>query len=529
MDLETSGYGAVIFDLDGVITRTAALHARAWKQMFDALLEQREREDGTPQPPFDMVHDYRTYVDGKSRLEGLQAFLEARRIDLPWGESSDRAGAETVNGLGRLKNQILRDLIDREGVDVFPGSVVVAAQARLADLKTAVVTSSKNGPLIMDRSGLMDLFDALVDGNVAEQMSLRGKPQPDIMMESTRRLGVRSEEAILFEDAVAGVQAGRAAGMKLVIGVARDGNQQQLEDAGAHLVVGDLSELRFLATKPRSTASLLHAGEAIPIVRALTASVPRTAVFLDYDGTLTPIVSRPELATLDDTVRHTLSRLAEHCTVTVISGRSMDDVRSLVGLEGLFYAGSHGFEIAGPDGAHSPLKHIEDVAAAVRQVAEALHERLDHIEGVLIEEKPLSVAVHFRLAPADAEPEVSEAIEVIVSRYSELRRSEGKKVIEIRPDIDWDKGRAVDFLLEHLGIDAATALVVYVGDDLTDEDALRALQGRGIGVVVRDSVPRDTYADLALEDPQEVHDFLETLVRVTGRIDRREAPRGGGS
>jgi len=206
----------------------------------------------------------------------------------------------------------------------------------------------------------MSLFDVLVDGNVASALSLRGKPEPDIMLEAARRLGVRPDEAILFEDALAGVQAGRAAGMKLVVGVARDGNERQLKEGGADVVVDDLSSVRLLTPRPCSTAELAPACEALEVIETVITHVPRTLVFLDYDGTLTPIVERPELAKLDQAMRHTLSRLAERYTVAVISGRELNEVRSLVGLDGVIYAGSHGFEIAGPEGNDSLLEQGEE-------------------------------------------------------------------------------------------------------------------------------------------------------------------------
>lgn len=515
--LDASAHRALIFDMDGVITDTAALHARAWKQMFDEVLEGRVDNAGEAHGPFDIDHDYHTYVDGKPRLQGLRAFLDARRIDMPWGDPSDPVGTESVHGLGLLKNRILLELIEENGVEVFPGSVLLAGQARLAGLRSAVVTSSKNGPLIMERSGLLGLFDALINGNVAAELSLKGKPQPDIMIEAARRLEVDPQETVLFEDALAGVEAGRAAGMKLVVGVARSGNEEQLRKEGADVVVDDLSRVRLLASKPRSTADLSTANEALPIIEAMIPRVTQTFIFLDYDGTLTPIVARPELATLAPQARDTLSRLAARYTVAIISGRGLDDVRSLVGLDTVFYAGSHGFEIVGPEGMHSVVEQGADHVPVIAEVERVLRGQLDDLEGVLIERKRFSLAVHFRLASPESEPIVSEAVDRVVTQYSGLRRAEGKKVIEVTPDIDWDKGKAVGWLLEQLGADPGASLVIYMGDDITDEDAFRAMQGSGVGIVVADSTPRPTYADLACQSPEEVRVFLERLIQVGGR------------
>jgi trehalose 6-phosphate phosphatase len=514
LTIKAARYRAIVFDMDGVITRTAAVHAHAWKQMFDDLLRRQEERTGRPQPPFDIVDDYRAYVDGKPRLDGLKSFLDSRNIDLPWGDPADPVGADTVQGLGKLKNQIFQELLGKMGVETFPGSVLLAGRAKITGLRTAIVTSSKNGPLIMERSGLLALFDSLVDGNVSAELSLRGKPDPDIMIEAVHRLGVAPSETVLFEDAVSGVQAGRAAAMGLVVGVARAENHTQLKEGGADTVVDDLSMVRLLATRPRSTANVPSAAatDVLKTLGAMTLHVPRTAIFLDYDGTLTPIVERPELAQIDEMTRETIARLAEHCLVAVISGRSLEDVRSLVGLENLYYAGSHGFEISGPKGMVSLLQQGEECLPVIDRVEEDLRDRLGQIEGVLFERKPFSLAIHFRLAAPDAELRVSGAVDEVMSRYQGLRRSGGKKVIEVQPGIDWDKGKAVEWLMERLGLDPGVSLIIYLGDDLTDENAFRTLQGRGVGIVVRDLAPRPTYADLALDDTEAVRVLLEEIM-----------------
>jgi trehalose 6-phosphate phosphatase len=207
-----------------------------------------------------------------------------------------------------------------------------------------------------------------------------------------------------------------------------------------------------------------------------------------------------------------VSRLAERYLVGVVSGRDLGDVRALVGLSGLYYGGSHGFEIAGPGGLHTLVEQGEKYLPVLDKMEEGLHDRLDGIEGVLVERKRLSLAIHFRLASPETEPTVFEAVDRLMSRYQGLRRSGGKKIIEVQPDIDWDKGKAVTWLMERLLVDPGNSLVIYIGDDLTDEDAFRALRGRGVGIVVRDPTPRETHADLALDDTGEVRVLLEGLV-----------------
>lgn len=513
LSIEAARYRAIIFDMDGVITRTAAIHAQAWKEMFDGFLRRQEGHTGQFQKPFDIVQDYRAYVDGKPRLEGLKSFLDSRHIELPQGEPSDPVEAETVYGLGNLKNQIFQQLVEQKGVETFPGSVLLTGQAKIAGLRTAIVTSSRNGPLIMKRSGLMALFDALVDGNLAAELSLRGKPDPDIMIEAARRLEVGLGEAVLFEDAVSGVQAGHAAAMGLVVGVSRAENHRQLKEGGADAVVDDLSLVTLLTRRPRSTADVASATDSLDILRGMIHHVPRTAVFLDFDGTLAPIVESPELARIDGETRAMVSRLAERHLVAVISGRGLDDVRSRVGLDNLYYVGSHGLEISGPEGLHYLLEQGEEYLPVIDKVERGLRKQLGGLPGIVFERKRFSLAVHFRLASLDTEALVSEAVDAVMAHHQGLRRSGGKKVVEVRPDIEWDKGKAVQWLMERLGVDPSVSLAIYLGDDLTDEDAFRALHGRGVSIVVRDPTPRPTYADLALDDTQEVRVLLERILQ----------------
>ena len=236
----------------------------------------------------------------------------------------------------------------------------------------------------------------------------------------------------------------------------------------------------------------------------------RPAVFLDYDGTLTPIVERPDLAVLSDDMCAAVRRLAGLCPVAVVSGRDREDVARLVGLDDLAYAGSHGFDISGPGGLR--IEHEEGAAfsAAVERAAERLRAALDGIDGALVEPKRFAVAVHYRqVADADV-PAVEEAVARVLDAVGELRRTDGKKVIELRPRFDWDKGKAVLWLLDALDLDGPDVLPLYLGDDTTDEDAFCALKGRGIGILV--GPPEgDTAADWMLDEPDAVGRFLNTL------------------
>jgi beta-phosphoglucomutase family hydrolase len=237
------GVTACLFDLDGVLTRTATVHAAAWKQMFDGFLEEWSTRTGQTFVPFDAGRDYDNYVDGRPRLEGTRGFLQSRGIDLPEGSPDDPPGTLTIHGLSNKKNDLVLRLLREGGVEVYEGSVRFVEAARDAGLRTAVVSSSANTAEVLEAAGISHLFDARIDGIVAAERHLRGKPAPDTFLAGAAALGVGPESAAVFEDALVGVEAGRAGSFALVVGVDRVGQADELRRHGADVVVGDLSEL----------------------------------------------------------------------------------------------------------------------------------------------------------------------------------------------------------------------------------------------------------------------------------------------
>ncbi|MEE6271833.1 HAD family hydrolase [Georgenia wangjunii] len=237
------GVRACLFDLDGVLTRTAAVHGAAWTQTFDAVLAERAAVAGEPFVPFDPVADYATHVDGKRRPDGVRDFLASRGIVLPEGAPDDPPDALTVNGVGNRKNELLLALIAAEGVEVFEGSRRYLEAAREAGLRRAVVSSSANAEAVLEVTGLAGLIEVRVDGVVARERSLPGKPAPDTFLDAARQLGVEPADAAVFEDALAGVEAGRAGGFGYVVGVDRLGQAGALRTRGADVVVTDLEDL----------------------------------------------------------------------------------------------------------------------------------------------------------------------------------------------------------------------------------------------------------------------------------------------
>lgn len=234
---------ACLFDLDGVLTQTAKVHAAAWKEMFDRYLRAYAERTDQPFVPFDADADYNIYVDGKQRADGTRSFLQSRGITLPEGSPDDPPDAETVAGLGNRKNQIVQRRIHEDGVEVYDGSVAYVRAARAAGMRTAVVSSSANTHEVLVVTGIVDLFDVRVDAQVAHEQHLAGKPAPDTFLAGAKALGVGAAQAVVFEDALAGVEAGRSGGFGYVVGVDRVGHAQALRTHGADVVVRDLSEL----------------------------------------------------------------------------------------------------------------------------------------------------------------------------------------------------------------------------------------------------------------------------------------------
>jgi trehalose-phosphatase len=510
-----STYDAVIFDLDGVVTKTAEVHADAWKQMFDEYLKERGEREGRSYQPFDRTEDYRRYVDGKPRYDGVESFLQARSINIPYGDPDDDPGKETICGLGNRKNELFNDLLKKNGAPVFQSTVDLIHALRRNNLKTAVASSSKNCAAVLEAAKLTHLFEAKVDGVDLAELNLPGKPAPDMFLEAARRLGVNPNRAIVVEDAIAGVEAGKRGEFACVIGVDREEQTAALKESGAHVVVKDLAEIKVAAQSNSETSSLPSPLEQMAEIRR-RAKNKRMAVFLDYDGTLTPIVSSPELAVLSKEMRHTVKQLAKYCTVGIISGRDLKDVRQLVDIDSIYYAGSHGFDIAGPGGERKEAQKAAEFLPVLDRAEQGLQSQLQSIPGALVERKKFSIAAHYRKVAEDNIGRVEAAVDRVLENCPDLHKSSGKKVFELQPNLDWHKGKALLWLLDELELNQANVLPFYIGDDTTDEDGFRALKDRGITILVAKGSPK-TEAQYQLADPHEVGEFLQKLAsRVKG-------------
>jgi alpha,alpha-trehalase len=354
---------------------------------------------------------------------------------------------------------------------------------------------------------MSEAFDVVIDGADAAERDLAGKPAPDVFLAAAKELGVEPADAVVVEDAVAGVQAAREGGFGMVVGVARTSGEG-LRVHGADTVVRDLDELD-LAQNARSEREAPSALERFQDV-ARRIGPCRVALFLDYDGTLTPIVDDPDDALLGPEMRARIRAFADEATVAVVSGRDLQDVRSKVGIEDLVYAGSHGYDIAGPGGMEMRNEQAEARLDELEASEEALRGRLGDVSGVAVERKRYAIAVHYRNA-SDADIErVRAAVEEVGEAHDGLRVKGGKAIFELQPDVDWHKGRAVRWLLGQLDLDRPDVVPIYVGDDVTDEDAFAELGEGGIGIRVGPP-DQETAADFVLRDPDELGAFLDDL------------------
>lgn len=510
-EIDADRIDGVIFDLDGVITQTALVHEAAWERLFNDYLRALAERSGDPFLPF-TARDYLAYVDGKPRYDGVQSFLESRHINLPWGDPADSPDRETVCGLGNRKNDYFLDRLRDHGADPYPSSVAFVQTLQREGIATALISSSRNVSAVLQSAGLADLFPVIVDGVVAGELGIPGKPHPAVFHEAADRLGIEPSRAAIVEDAQSGVQAGREGGFSIVVGVDRGGNAEELAAGGATVVVTDLDQLTVVPAQPAPRATLPSASGAFDHIRERLSGL-EPAVFLDYDGVLTPIVAHPDLAVLSEENRRVLADLASAVTAAVVSGRDVADVRDKVRLPGIYYAGSHGFDIISPSGEpviDERLDVFQQYLAPLDEATRMLEEKLEGVEGSQVERKRFAIAVHYRrVRPADFD-RIEEAVRETAPHVPALRVTTGKKIFEFRPDFDWDKGQALLWLLRELDLFRPDVVPVYVGDDTTDEDAFRVVRKLGIGIVVgREG--EDSLAGYALEDTDQVAAFLGRL------------------
>ncbi|BCQ08042.1 putative glycosyl hydrolase [Mycobacterium heckeshornense] len=398
-------------------------------------------------------------------------------------------------------------ITDLSRIDV--SAVAFVRRLHDAGVRMAIYSSNADCKRLLVSAGIADLVPVCVRGVVGDQLDPAGMPDATVLLEAATQLGVQPERCAVIEGTAAGVIAARDGGFSLVIGVDRTGDRNGLQRSGADGVVSDIAHVNVRRGGHRMSGlpdALQSYGQ---IASVLVARQP--VLILDFDGTVSAIVDDPATATLAKNVAESLKLLAEHCDVAMLSGRDVADLRSRVALSGIWYVGNHGLELTAPDGTHHQNEDAESAIDALEQAAVELSSRLTHIRGVSIEHKRFALAVHYRNAASEASRNVIATVHSIGQRYG-LRIIQGRRVIELRPDIPWDKGKIVEWILRRIdGLDPM--LPIYIGDDITGEDVFDAVRHSGIGIIVRQTEGRDhrSAARFALNDPRAVCEFIDRL------------------
>ena len=402
-------------------------------------------------------------------------------------------------------------LFDLDGVltndvPLFGATADLARKLRGIGVAAGAYSSSPQCQQALKAAGIDDLFGVCIDG-ISGERGTAEKPDPAVLLEVTRRLGMRPQRCVVVETSGAGVAAGRDGGFALVIGIDGTGRADDLARSGADVVIADLADIavrtgdRRISELPNALASY---GQLIGIT-----SARESMVFLDYDGTLSPIVSDPDAARLVDGAAEALELVAAACPVAVLSGRDLADIRTRVDMTGIWYAGSHGFELTGPDGTYHENEEAAVFVPILERAAAELSQSLAPIPGVRVEHKRFAVAVHYREV---AEEHVGEIVSTThkLGQRAGLRVTSGRMLVELRPDLDWDKGTTLAWIRDRID-PSGSLLPIYIGDDLTDEDAFEAIKFDGIGIVVGhdEDGDRKTAAHFTLQSPDHVREFLQ--------------------
>jgi trehalose 6-phosphate phosphatase len=472
---------AVIMEMD-LIIQTAIIHKTAWKQTLIGLPGNMPNEILRL---FDEL--YEKYLDGQPMYHGLEKLLQAKEINLPFGNINDSPGEKTVCALGNLKQKNFNRLLNEPEVKTFSDAAKQIYNWKKLGIKTAIISADENFDEVLDTKDIRTLFDVKINGQKSRQKGLKEKPEADIYMQAVKELHVSPESCILLDDSVAGLQAGSKANFGLLVGVNRYGNRKILSENGADLVIDSFEELDLLndpEIKGWFTQNIPpFASEYVKIGDEVYGKTP--VLFLDYDGTLTPIVKHPEDAVISQEMQEVLKECASKFRVAAVSGRDMNDLRNKVNLPNLIYAGSHGFHISGPDGLYMEHEKSDEILPRLDELEKKLQKEFSHIKRAQIDRKRYAIAVHYRNVNKEDVPFMLEKLNEIIANFPDLKKGKGKKIVELKPNIEWNKGKAVKWILEKLNLtDKNKYIPIYIGDDVTDEDAYKVLKDWGMGIQV---------------------------------------------
>ena len=488
----------IIFDMDGVVTQTATLHFEAWKTTLDEfLLELNPTEN-----KLFTEEDYFYYLDGMPRNEGLSNFLTSRKI------TSYNHQAKWIRQLSDKKNKYFQKLLKKQPVDYFSDTLQFIEFLLLHKYQIALISSSKNCVPILQSANIEHLFPVYVDGIISEQLNIAGKPEPDIFLEAAKRLKLPPQECLVIEDALSGVKAAKNGQFGKVIALDRNKKlYPQFLELKPDYILPDLSKAQQLFNIEIRHKQPMYGLTALPSIHRLMKHCYQFIIFLDYDGTLTPIVERPEQAILSPSMHDCLNSLSQEYLTVIISGRELNDLKGHIKISTLFYSGNHGLEFIGPQSYYQMGAEFKE---EIGELYDCLSQKLKQISGCLIENKTFSLSVHYRLVDNENVKLIEKQIDAALANYPRLKKHYGKKVYEIRPNILWNKGIASNAILEKFKLNNPHLIPIYIGDDVSDEDAFEVFQTKGITIKVEQN-PSDTKANYFLNSPLEVQRFLTQL------------------
>ncbi|MBX7432210.1 trehalose-phosphatase [Mycobacterium sp. Y57] len=503
-------HDAVIFDLDELLSEAASVQRAACASLFNDFLTRRPPHEGEDRSLF-TDDDYQRLDETKPCSDRIAEFLASRGISLPPGGPSE-TGQDTIYGLANRHRSLYLDALS-ERVPRFAAIVTLARRLRGIGVATAVHASGLVCEQVLKSAGLADLFDVCIDGSAAEGLQIAGNPGLAVLartkhlLEATDTLGVPAQRSILIADTEEGVTAGRDAGFALVVGANWTGDADRLFERGADVLVADLADIAVRTGGKRisTVPNVLHAYGQL----ATLAGARESVVILNFDGVLSRYVSDPAAATLVEGVAEGLQRLARVSPVVVISGRDLADVRERVGIPGVWYAGGHGLDLAGPDGSHYENAEAAAMTPVLGEVAAELRDAIGQIPGVRVEHKRLAVAVHIGDVASEHVGEVVATAHRLGQRRT-LRVVNGRRLVELRPNVDWDTATTLAWIRSHINA-SKPLLPIYIGGDPADEDAFDAVQFNGVGIVVRhdEDGDRRTAARYTLDGPEQVREILD--------------------
>jgi trehalose 6-phosphate phosphatase len=505
---------AVILDLDSIITNMATLRIKSWEKTFRRYI----KENNSKSTPFSK-RDYNMYFEGRPEFNSLLNFLGSRGILLPEGTDKDPVNANTIWSLYKLKRQIFTEILEKDNMELSANVGNALRDWRSAGLKCGVVSSGWDCRTVLEKTDFSDQFDILIDDFIMKERGLGDKLFMNYLLEVAKELESSPERCVVIVDSLKGVQAGTVGNFSLVAGVDHKNMRKVLIENGADIVVDDIKHID-LNNKELKMFFIEFAPSLFTNLEDFFSLFrnKRPALFLDYDGTLTPIVKNPSEAVLSEDMRSVLTNCSKMLPVAIISGRDLDDLKQLVRISNIIYGGSHGFRITGPGGLYMEHPDSDKILPGLNGIEDKLHKLFDNkIAGIKIERKRYAIAVHYRNVAEEDVPFIIREVENTIDQSSGFRKGEGKKVIEVRPDVDWHKGRAIGWLLERREFNAGEEVIpIYIGDDLTDEDVFENLPESGIGILAGFHGGK-TSARYSLKNVYQVRLFIEMLANYNQR------------